>query len=320
MRILILGAAGQVGFELCRSLAGAGQIFAADRVVDASLGVNLAIDIGDLPRLREQILELAPQVIVNAAAYTAVDQAEDEPELADRINHQALIILGAVALELGALLVHYSTDYVFGGDGLAPYLEDQPATPQSVYGSSKLAGEQALAASGCAYVLLRTAWVYAARGRNFLLTMLRVAALRDELSVVDDQLGCPTTARFLADSTATMVRRWLDASFSDRSNLHGAVHVVCDGQVSWCGFAREIIAQAFDLGLLPKLTPVRAISSGEYPAKAKRPAYSVLDTQRLRSRFSITPPLWTEGVKHTLLELAQARQSLLSVGFEVNRC
>jgi len=320
MRILVLGAAGQVGFELARSLAGIGEILTADRVADATLGVTLAIDIGDLHSLRERIIALAPQVIVNAAAYTAVDQAEDEPILADRINHQALIILGAAALELGALLVHYSTDYVFAGDGVAPYLEDHPAAPQSVYGSSKLAGEQALAASGCAYVLLRTAWVYAARGRNFLLTMLRVAALRDELTVVDDQLGCPTTARFLADTTATMVRRWLDTPVDERAALQGPCHVVSEGQVSWCGFAREIIALAFDLGLLPKLTQVRAIGTGDYPAKAKRPAYSVLDTQRLRARFAITPPLWTVGVQQTLLELAQARQSLLNVGFEVNRC
>jgi dTDP-4-dehydrorhamnose reductase len=320
MRILILGAGGQVGFELARSLAGLGQVLTADRVADPAAGVELAIDIGDTPSLAERIIELAPDVIVNAAAYTAVDQAEDEPELADRINHLALAALGAAARRCGALLLHYSTDYVFAGDGTAPYREDHPTAPQSVYGHTKLAGEQALAASGCAFMLLRTAWVYAARGKNFLLTMLRVAAQRDELSVVDDQVGSPTTARFLADTSATLIRQWLVAGAAQRARLEGTVHVVSAGQVSWCGFAREIIARAYALGLLPRATPVRAIATGEYPAKAQRPAYSVLDTTRLRTQFLVAPAHWQVGLEHTLLELAEARRSLANAGFEVERC
>jgi dTDP-4-dehydrorhamnose reductase len=320
MRILILGAAGQVGFELARSLAGLGQVLTADRVADPAAGVELAIDIGDPVVLAERIIELAPDVIVNAAAYTAVDLAEDEPELADRINHLALVALGAAARRCGALVLHYSTDYVFGGNGNAPYREDHATAPQSVYGRSKLAGEKALAQSGCAYVLLRTAWVYAARGKNFLLTMLRAAAQRDELAVVDDQIGSPTTARVLADTSAVIIRRWLQSAPGDRVALQGACHVVADGQVSWCGFAREIIGRAHALGLLPRVTPVRAIATGEYPAKAPRPAYSVLDTARLRAQFQVTPADWRVGLELTLLELAEARRSLANAGFEVKRC
>lgn len=320
MRILILGAAGQVGFELVRSLSGLGEVIAADRVADRSLGVDLALDIGDLSTLRSRVLALAPELIVNAAAYTAVDLAEDEPEVADRINHLAVAELAAAAAQLGALMVHYSTDYVFAGGSTEPHAEDHATGPVSVYGASKLAGEQALAASGCAYLLLRTAWVYAARGKNFLLTMLRAAAVRDELSVVDDQIGSPTTARFLADTTAVMVRRWRSASAAERATLQGACHVVSAGQTNWCEFARAIIDQASALGLLERATPVRAIASGEYAAKAPRPAYSVLDTRRLSALFEISPAPWSEGLRQTLLELAQARQALTGAGFEVKRC
>ena len=320
MRILVLGAAGQVGFELARSLAGVGRVLTADRLVDAESGVALAIDIGDPSSLRQRVEELAPTVIVNAAAYTAVDQAEDEPEAADLVNHQAIHVLAELAAASGALLVHYSTDYVFAGDGHAPYREDHPPAPRSVYGRTKLAGEQALAQSGCAYLLLRTAWVYAARGRNFMLTMLRAAAQREELSVVEDQVGSPTTARFLADTTATLVRRWLQTPAAVRAPLQGPCHVVADGQTTWCEFAREIIQRAHALGLLPRATPVRGICTAEYPAKAQRPAYSVLDTERLRTQFGVLPPPWQVGLEHTLLEIAQARRSLAGAGFEVRRC
>lgn len=320
MRILITGAGGQVGFEAVRSLAGLGEILTADRAVDSALGIEHALDFTDPHSLRDRVRSLAPDLIINAAAHTAVDAAEDEPDLADALNHRAVAILAEVARERGALLVHYSTDYVFGGDGSAPYREDHPTAPKSVYGRSKLAGEQALAASGCAYLLLRTAWVYAARGRNFLLTMLRAAAVRDELSVVDDQIGSPTTAHFLADTTATLARHWLTADAQARRALEGACHVAGAGQVSWCGFAREIIAAACAHDLLPRATPVRAISTGEYPAKAPRPAYSVLDTTRLREVFGLRPPHWSQGMRQTLLELSEARRALVNAGFEVHRC
>ncbi|MBV6414710.1 MAG: dTDP-4-dehydrorhamnose reductase [Xanthomonadales bacterium] len=320
MRILITGAGGQVGFEAARSLAGLGEILCADRVADPALGIAHALDLADAEALRAGVRALAPDVIVNAAAHTAVDAAEDEPELADALNHRAVVVLADVARERGALLLHYSTDYVFGGDGREPYREDHATAPKSVYGRSKLAGEQALAVSGCAFLLLRTAWVYAARGRNFLLTMLRAAAQRPELTVVDDQVGCPTTARFLADTTATLVRRWSQTDAAGRRALEGACHVAGAGQVSWCGFARAIMVQAHALGLLPQATPVRAIASSDYPAKAPRPAYSVLDTTRLRAVFGVTPPHWSQGLQQTLLELAEARRALSATGFEVRRC
>lgn len=320
MRILVIGAAGQVGFELVRCLAGIGTVIAADRQVDAQLGVDLALDLTATGALPEALNAVDADVIVNAAAHTAVDQAEDEWDLADALNHRAVAVLAQWAAARQRLLVHYSTDYVFAGEGRQPYAEDHPTRPQSVYGRTKLAGEQALARSGCDYLLLRTAWVYAARGRNFLLTMLRAAALRDELTVVDDQIGSPTTARFLAQTTATMLLRWRGADRDARDALCGPCHVVSAGAVSWCGFAREIVNSAHALGLLERATPIRPISTGEYPAKAPRPAYSVLDTRRLRELFAVTPPAWELGVRQTLLELTEARRALVTAGFEVKRC
>lgn len=319
MRILITGAGGQLGFELQRTLAPFGDLVTADRSADPQQGIALALDLAEPASLAARLDEIAPDVIVNAAAHTAVDLAEDEVELSDALNHRAVAALAQWCAAHGRLLIHYSTDYVFAGDGRAPYREDHPTAPQSVYGRSKLAGEEALAASGCAYLLLRTAWVYAARGRNFLLTMLRAAAVREELAVVDDQIGSPTTARFLAQTSALMLQRWLAAP-AERPALRGPCHVVMAGAVSWCGFAREIIARAHALGLLERATPVRAIRTSEYPAKAPRPAYSVLDTSRLQSLYAVNPPDWRVGLTQTLLELAEARRALTAAGFEIKRC
>ncbi len=318
MRILILGAAGQVGHELMRTLSTLGVVSAADRMAEPESGIGFAVEMADRVQLRLALEALAPEIIVNAAAYTAVDLAEDEPGIADQINHQAVAEIAAYAVARGALVVHYSTDYVFAGDAGSPYAEDHPTAPKSVYGRSKLAGEQALAAAGCDYLLLRTAWVYGARGRNFLLTMLRVARSMPELKVVDDQIGSPTTARFLAQLTAHMLQRWLVSTPRERASLAGCYHAVMEGAVSWHGFARAIIGEAHALGLLPHATPVRAIGSGEYPAKAPRPAYSVLDTARLRERFNCVTPAWQDGLQQTLSELAQARASLRTI--EVPTC
>ena len=314
MRILVLGAAGQVGFELCRSLANLGTVLAADRTTDAALGIEYAVEMANRVQLRLTLEALAPQVIVNAAAYTAVDLAEDEIEIADQINHLAVAEIAAYAATRGALVIHYSTDYVFAGEHSTPAREDQPTGPKSVYGRSKLAGENALRASGCAYVLLRTAWVYGARGKNFLLTMLRVARAMPELSVVNDQIGSPTTARFLAQTTATILARWSRADARERQTLTGTCHCVMDGAVSWHGFARAIINSAHQLGLLPQATPVRAIASADYPAKAPRPAYSVLDCSLLRERFGCATPPWEQGLQQTLSELVEARRSLQAIG------
>lgn len=318
MRILILGAAGQVGFELCRTLCNLGDVLAADRMRDPALGIDHAIEMDDRVQLLVALEALSPDVIINAAAYTAVDLAEDEAQIAERINHHAVAELAAYARTRRALLVHYSTDYVFAGDAREPIREDHPTGAKSVYGRSKLAGEQALQASGCDHVLLRTAWVYGVRGRNFLLTMLRVAASMPELSVVDDQIGSPTTARFLAQTTALILTRWQIASAHERAKMLGTYHAVMDGSVSWNGFARAIIEQGQALGLLDRLTPVRAISSADYPSKAPRPAYSVLDSSRLRERFSCAIPSWQQGLQQTLSELAEARRSLKTI--EVRTC
>lgn len=320
MRILIVGASGQLGFELQRALLPLGTLITADRSADPQQGIALALDLADSAGLAARLAEIAPDIIVNAAAHTAVDLAEDEVELSDALNHRAVAAMAQWCAARQSLLVHYSTDYVFAGDGTAPYPEDHPTGPRSVYGRSKLAGEQALAASGCDYLLLRTAWVYAARGRNFLLTMLRAAAVREELAVVDDQIGTPTTARFLAQTSAHLLQHWLRATADERARLRGACHVVMGGAISWCGFAREIIQHAHALGLLERATPVRAIRTGEYPAKAPRPAYSVLDTHRLQTLFGVVPPDWRVGLMQTLLELADARRALTAAGFEIKRC
>jgi dTDP-4-dehydrorhamnose reductase len=313
MKTLILGAKGQVGFELVRATAGFGEVLAAERTADAVEGTPLALDLADPVALEARLHELQPEVVINAAAYTAVDQAEDEAELADRINHRAVAAMARYARERKALLVHYSTDYVFGGSGVRPYLEDDPAAPQSVYGRSKWAGEEAIRKADCAHIILRTAWVYGSRGRNFLLTMLRLARTRPELRVVDDQVGCPTTARFLAETTLQMLMRWRDADAAQRAGLQGSFHVVAEGAVSWCGFARQIVADALAAGLLTRAPQVHAIGTGEYPAKAQRPAYSVLSTQKLKERYGLQPPSWRTGLVQCLTELVEARRSLAAI-------
>lgn len=320
MRILVLGASGQVGFELLRTLAPLGAVIGADRAANPELGIDLAFDLADHAAIGGQLDAIAPDVIVNAAAHTAVDAAEDEPDLADTLNHRAVAAIAAWAAPRGRRVVHYSTDYVFPGDGTRPYREDDPVGPKSVYGHSKLAGEQALAASGAPHLLLRTAWVYGARGRNFLLTMLRAAAQRPELSVVDDQVGCPTTARFLAATTAALLARWQTTPAEGLAALAGTFHVVMAGQTSWCGFARAIIEGGVRHGLLDHPVPVHAIRTGEYPAKAPRPAYSVLDTSRLREAHGLVPPSWQTGLQQTLAELAEHRRSLTQIAYEVKRC
>ncbi len=290
--ILLTGSNGQVGFELARRLPTLGPVLCAARA-----GADIALDLADLNTIEPVLDRARPQVIVNAAAYTAVDAAEDNVEMADRVNHRAVASIGAWAARNHALVVHYSTDYVFAGDGTSPYCEDQPIAPQSVYGRSKADGEIALRASGAAHLILRTAWVYAPRGKNFLLTMLRVAAERERLRVVDDQIGCPTSATTLADMTYRML-----ASPALRDKL-GTYHVVSTGSTSWCGFARAIIQRAQQRGMLSRETPVDAITTGEYPAKARRPAYSVLSTAKLTRVFGIVPPSWQTGLDATMQQL-----------------
>lgn len=259
------------------------------------------IDLVDLDGLPHALDRIAPHLIVNAAAYTAVDRAEDESAIAQRINGDAVGVLGAWAKRNDARVLHYSTDYVFDGGATRPYREDDATHPLGVYGSSKLAGEIALRESGARHLIFRTAWVYAARGRNFLLTMLRLGAERDELRVVDDQVGAPTPAGLIADAAARVVAQWCGDGVSLRD---GTYHLVASGHTSWCGFARAIFDRAQRAGLIERAPRVAAIRTADYPTKAARPAYSVLDTTKLRDAFGIELPDWQAALDEVIADLA----------------
>ncbi|MEO7149206.1 MAG: dTDP-4-dehydrorhamnose reductase [Rhodanobacteraceae bacterium] len=304
MRILLLGANGQVGHELLRSLRPFGEIIAATR--DGKIDDRTACETVDLaqPQTLPALLDrIVPDLIVNAAAYTAVDRAEDEPELAQRVNGEAVAVLGAWATAHGARVLQYSTDYVFDGSATRPYREDDATNPVSVYGQTKLAGEISLRASGARHLILRTAWVYAARGQNFLRTMLRRGAERDELRVVDDQIGAPTSARLIADVTAQIIARLCAEGDTNDVSRDGTYHLVASGQTSWCGFARVIIERAQRTGLLVRAPRVIPIKTADYPTRARRPAYSVLDTTKLRKAFGIELPDWQAALDAAIAEL-----------------
>ncbi|MDO5611194.1 MAG: dTDP-4-dehydrorhamnose reductase [Pseudomonadota bacterium] len=293
MRVLLLGANGQVGTECRRALTGAGELIAATR---SGGGGDETADFEHPDSLAELIRRLVPDVVVNAAAYTAVDKAESERALALRINAEAVAIIANACAAQGTYLVHYSTDYVFDGQGERPYLPDQPSAPLGVYGESKLAGEQAIRASGCRHAILRTAWVYADHGKNFLLTMLRLAAERDQLRVVADQRGTPTPAALIADVTAKIVQAGQRRS--------GTWHLTALGDTTWHGFAEAIMQGAHQRGLIARIPDVRPIGSAEFPTPARRPAYSVLDTQSLRDDWSVALPSWQQGLDSVLDALA----------------
>ncbi|KQY51112.1 dTDP-4-dehydrorhamnose reductase [Lysobacter sp. Root494] len=293
MKILLLGGNGQVGYELQRSLAPLGELTVATRsgeLPDGGTGEILDLYMPDT--FASLIDRLAPDVVVNATAYTAVDRAEDEPELAFQANADAPAELARLCAGRGTFLVHYSTDYVFDGSADTPYREDHPTAPLGVYGASKLEGERRIQASGATHLILRTAWVYATRGSNFLQTMLRLGAEREELRVVADQRGCPTPAWLIADVTARILRDGLKQS--------GVRHLVASGETTWHGFADEIFRQGHARGLIPRLPRVLPINTSDYPARARRPAYSVLDTQLLRSEYHVTLPDWRSALATTL--------------------
>ncbi len=300
MKILLLGADGQLGYELHRACAPLGQVLPStfsglmpgrQRCAQADFAQPGAV--AALVRAQK------PQLVLNAVAHTAVDRAEDEPELAHRINAEAVAELAAACREAGARLVHYSTDYVFAGVTDRPWREDDPTTPLAVYGKSKLAGEIAVRDSGCRHLILRTAWVYAARGQNFLRTALRLAAEREELRIVNDQVGCPTPARWLASLTALML-----ASEPERD---GTWHAVASGACSWHEFASAIYSEALAAGLLERAPRLIGIPSSEYPAKARRPADSRLDCSKLEADFGLRLPDWRVGLHEVIGELAEAR-------------
>ena len=293
MKLLLLGGNGQVGRELRRSLAPLGELLVATR---EGAGTDLVADFDAPLALGELVRRVAPDVVVNAAAYTAVDRAETDVEAAFRVNAAAPSALACACAREGSLLVHFSTDYVFDGSGTRPYREDDPTAPLGVYGASKLAGEQAIRDSGARHAILRTAWVYAAHGKNFLLTMLRLGAERDGVRVVADQVGAPTPAHWIADVTAELVRQGSDAS--------GTWHVTAAGQASWHAFAKALFEEAHAAGLLARLPGVEPITTKEYPTPARRPAYSVLDTGRLRADFGVEPPQWREALRAVIAQLA----------------
>jgi dTDP-4-dehydrorhamnose reductase len=294
MRILLTGMNGQLGFELRRALAPLGEVVAVGQA---------DCDLADADALRTLVRRVAPGVIVNPAAYTAVDRAESDEATARAVNAVAPGVLGEEAARLGALVVHYSTDYVFDGRKDGAYTEDDAPAPQSVYGSTKLAGERALAAATAHHLILRTSWVVGAHGGNFAKTMLRLAAERDQLKVVADQFGAPTSAALLADVTAQLVgqyRRADGASFP-----YGTYHVCASGATSWHEYARFVVRAALDAGKELKATPdsVLPLATAEYPTPARRPANSRLDTARLRDTFGLYLPPWQDGVRHVLAQL-----------------
>ncbi len=298
MKILLLGKNGQVGWELQRSLAPLGELVALDRhSTEADGGCG---DLSNLQGLRDTVRRLRPTVIVNAAAHTAVDKAESEKALAHTINAEAPGVLSSAAREVGALLVHYSTDYVFDGSGTAPWREDAATGPLSVYGQTKLAGEQAIAASGASHLMFRTSWVYAARGGNFAKTMLRLAQERDRLTVIDDQWGAPTGADLIADVTAHAIRQALRDPATQ-----GIYHLSAAGETHWNGYARFVIDTARQLkpGLAITAQEVAPVPTSAFPTPARRPLNSRLDTTRLRDTFGLTLPDWRIGVRRMLTEI-----------------
>lgn len=296
MKILLLGGNGQVGWELRRALAPLGALVAPLR---NDVG-GLAADLAQPETLRETVRQVAPDVIVNAAAYTAVDRAESEPVLANSVNAIAPGVLALEAAARGAWLVHYSTDYVFDGSGSAPWREDDITGPLNVYGASKLAGEAAIRASGCRHLILRTSWVYAMRGSNFAKTMLRLARERETLDVVDDQIGAPTGADLIADVTAHALR----SAIADAA-LSGTYHLTAAGATSWHGYARHLLATAAANGAKLKALheAVRPVPSTAWPTPARRPSNSRLDTARLNSAFGLRMPPWQDGVERFVAEL-----------------
>lgn len=286
-RVLLIGKIGQVGYELRRTLAPLGQIVSVDFP---------EIDLANSDSIRRWITETSPQVIINAAAYTAVDKAETESERCMQINGRAPGVIAEEARKLGALLVHYSTDYVYNGTKNSPYVEDDSPDPLSSYGRAKLAGDQAVQQAAAAHLIFRLCWVYGARGQNFMLTMMRLAREREQLRVVRDQFGCPTWSRAIAETTTLALKQALVSP--DPATLSGVYHLAASGQTNWHGFAQAII------DLMPaeekKCKSVEPITTADYPLPAKRPAYSVLSCEKLKRTFGLQLPPWEESLKMVL--------------------
>jgi dTDP-4-dehydrorhamnose reductase len=291
MRVLLTGAAGQVGSALLPLLQSRASV---------AMPVRREFDLSRPGELATRLDDLKPDLIVNPAAYTAVDRAEEESELAFGVNAEAPAVMAAWAARHHVPLIHFSTDYVFDGSGHEPWQEESATGPLSVYGSSKLAGDRAVAASGASHLIVRTSWVYAASGANFLRTIVRLAKERKELRIVADQIGAPTSAKTIADAVMSMIssdRSGFDAVFGQRN---GVVNVVCAGETSWHGFASAIVAGLRARGMDVAVESVTPIRTDEFPTKAKRPANSRLSLDRLRREFGIITPTWEEALDHEL--------------------
>lgn len=300
MKILLFGKNGQVGWELQRSLAPLGELVVLDSDSPYTASSGLCGDFTNPDGLIQTIRTIAPDVIVNAAAHTAVDKAESEPELVHTINAVAPGVLAQEAQRLNAWLIHYSTDYVFDGSGEKPWVETDAVAPLSVYGATKLEGEQLIRQSGCRHLLFRTSWVYGARGGNFAKTMLKLARERDSLSVINDQIGAPTGADLLADITALTLRTALQ-----RRELSGLYHVVAAGETSWHGYARFVLdfAQRAGVPLKVAADDIKPVPTSAFPTPAKRPHNSRMDTTKLQHTFDLHLPLWQTGVVRMLSEV-----------------
>jgi dTDP-4-dehydrorhamnose reductase len=296
MKILLLGKNGQVGWELQRALSLLGEVVALDFDSPSPLGA----DFSRPESLAATVRAVGPHLIVNSAAHTAVDKAESEPDLARALNATSPAVLAREAGALDAWLLHFSTDYVFDGSGCTPWLEDSPTGPLNVYGATKLEGEQAIRASGCKHLILRTSWVYAARGGNFAKTMLKLAKERERLTVIDDQIGAPTGADLLADITAHALRTALH-----RPDVAGTYHAVGQGETSWHGYAQHVIefARAHGQPIKVARDAIAPVPTSAFPTPAKRPANSRMNTHKLRSTFGLTLPTWQIGVDRMLTEV-----------------
>jgi dTDP-4-dehydrorhamnose reductase len=293
MKILLLGKNGQVGWELQRALAPLGELIALDRQGES----GLSGDLSNLAKLEQSILSIKPDIIVNAAAYTAVDKAESDTELADVINHKAPALLAKLANKFGALLVHYSTDYVFNGSGEKPWAEDDQTAPLSIYGQTKLDGELAIQQSGCKHLIFRTSWVYAAKGNNFAKTMLRLASDRDELNVISDQIGAPTSAELIADISAHAIMQT-----RQETAINGLFHLAASGEASWHEYAIYAIEVARNQGASLQVKRINEIPTSEYPTPAARPLNSRLNCCKLVHTFSLCLPHWKTGVERMIQE------------------
>ncbi|MER0204403.1 MAG: dTDP-4-dehydrorhamnose reductase [Nitrosomonas sp.] len=295
MKILLFGKNGQVGWELQRSLAPLGELIAL-----SSSSKEFCGDLTDFAGIQQTLRQISPDIIVNAAAYTAVDKAESEPERAFALNAQAPAVLAQEARRLNAWLIHYSTDYVFNGHSSQPYLETDDCDPLNVYGKSKLEGEKNILTSGCSHLIFRTSWVYATHGNNFIKTILRLAQQRDKLTIVDDQIGSPTGAELIADITSHALRM-----IKQKPEISGLYHLTAVGSTSWYGFAKFILENAERMNYQLKIQPaaLQPIPSRDFPLPAKRPFNSRLNTEKLTKTFGLILPSWQTGTARTLTEI-----------------